>query len=159
MFHAYAANYVYPADRGELPRWLDEGMAQVVEHAAWSDAGPRLDPPPAELLRRVRAVRSLKPADAADAFDLRRLLEAPPDEFLLDGAAHAAGARTAAEHRYLAAWSLAQFLLGRGELKAGDALDRYVADRQAAPAERFERFAGRPLKTVEAEWHAWLERL
>ncbi len=159
LFHAYAVNYVYPAERGALPRWLDEGMAQVVEHAAWSDAGPRFDPPPAELIRRVRAVRSLKPADGGEAFDLRRLLEAPPEEFLFDGAAQAAGARTAAEHRYLGAWSLVQFLVGRGELKPGDALDRYVADRQAAPAVRFERFAGRPLKTVEAEWRAWLERL
>src|SRR5206468_381524 len=37
-FHAYVASFVYPTSAGELPRWLNEGLAQIFE-TALIDAG------------------------------------------------------------------------------------------------------------------------
>src|SRR5208283_1264672 len=32
-FHAYLANFVFPPSEGTVPRWLNEGLAQIFETA------------------------------------------------------------------------------------------------------------------------------
>lgn len=156
MFHAYVHHRVYTPERGQLPRWLDEGMAQVVEHAAWRDN--RLPPePPVELVRRVKAAHQAAAKERVAAFDLIAVLDAGSDDFR---AVADSGSDDGAQARnYLAAWCLTQFLLSSGDLKPGEALDRYVADRRTPPKARFERWLGRSTTDVEQQWRAWIERL
>jgi len=152
-FHAYAAAYVYPPASGGLPRWLDEGLAQTVEHGAWP--GNRLQlAVPGELRKRL-AIAKASPADDDRLFDLAALLEADSTSYVLPGSTGTDDAATrAAADTYLAAWSLTQFLLAGGKLKPGDELDRYVADRAAPPTVRFERWQGRPIAEIKRDWRA-----
>jgi len=49
-FHAYLGSFVFPSDKGELPRWLNEGLAQIFETAIGKDGVLQLGTPdPARL--------------------------------------------------------------------------------------------------------------
>lgn len=147
LFHAYVATRLYRAPSDRLPAWLNEGLAQSVEYGRWRNDRLLVDvAPPPELLRQ------LKPdADGAPAhFDLRTLLTSDDAQFLAHGAAASGDARRA----YLAAWSLTHYLASIGAFSQRTTLDAYAADGDADPVRRFERFVGRDLETVEADWRA-----
>ncbi len=149
LFHAYVATRLYRAPSDRLPAWLNEGLAQTVEYGRWRNDRLLVDvAPPPELLRQ------LKPdADGAPAlFDLRTLLTADDAQFLAHGAAASGDARRA----YLAAWSLTHYLASIGAFSQRTTLDAYAADGDADPVRRFERFVGRDLATVEADWRAYV---
>lgn len=143
-FHAYLENYVYGAsdERHAMPRWLEEGLAQLYETAHLDVDTLRIDAPDRERLAALAAdLKSPSPLSLAE------LLAAEDRVFL---AAHLDGRPTAARH-YLYAWGLAYYLVfgPPGLDTAGiDMLARQDSD----PHERLEKIVRMPLAEFEAIW-------
>lgn len=141
-FHAYLENHVYPHDEFAVPRWLNEGLAQVFEYAQLDADTLRVDAPARELSPRLQAdLKSRQPLSLAELLT--------SDESLL--AAHRN--TNAARRRYLYAWGLAYYLaFHRSELGTKD-FESYIAkDDPAAPIKRFERWVDMPLADFEQQW-------
>jgi hypothetical protein len=143
-FHAYLENYVYGASdqRHALPRWLEEGLAQLYETAQLDVDTLRIDAPDRERLAALAAdLKSPTPLSLAE------LLAAQEGVFL---SAHLDGRATAARH-YLYAWGLAYYLVfgPPGLDTAGiDVLARHDSN----PRERLEKVVRMPLAEFEAAW-------
>jgi hypothetical protein len=141
-FHAYLGTFVYAADSRHVPRWLNEGLAQVFECGQLDGDSLRLDAPDRDRLARLRADLAGQP------LPLAQLLTAQEREFL---GPH--GGETSQRH-YLYAWGLAHYLTFHENLLAGPKLDEYVSapSQQIDPIARFERLVGRPLAEFESAW-------
>ena len=53
-FHAYLENYVYPQTDHDVPRWLNEGLAQVFEGGQLESGSLRLDAPDTARLKLLQ---------------------------------------------------------------------------------------------------------
>ena len=164
-FHAYAAAFVYPPlppeqvragkGTGELPRWLNEGLAQVFETAVVEAGELRADH--ADRDRLTRAKERLRAKDGNGLVPLADLLAVGRDGFL----AHHADQRAAADRAYLTCWALAHYLtfdrraVGSAKFKAYLVAINTGTDPRAA----FEALSGQPLVAFERDWHAHLLRL
>jgi hypothetical protein len=158
-FHAYAGSFVYPPNGkerttspGELPRWLNEGMAQVFETAVF-DAG--------EL--RIGHADKLRLEKAQDAL---RLKEFPPLKDMVTAGRDVfvvthAGKRPDADRMYCATWALASYLMFERRVLGSTALDEFVRSINAStePMAAFEKLCGQPPADFEKAFHAWLRRL
>jgi Protein of unknown function (DUF1570) len=160
-FHAYAANFVYPGKReamkvdgapAELPRWLNEGLAQVFESALVEAGELRVDLPDKDRLRRTKEA-----VLRGELMPIRELLGVGAKQFLV---AHS-GERNEAEKAYLAAWALATYLTFDRRLIGTSKLDEYIrAVGQGADAEvAFSKLVGQPLGAFEKQFHEWLKKL
>jgi hypothetical protein len=147
-FHAYLDNYVYPAGTAAVPRWLNEGLAQIFETAIVDPGELRVghvDP------KRLAAVQEA--VKQGRFLPLRDLLTADAGKF---GVAHASEAQRA-DRYFLASWALAYYL--RFDRKpSGAAIDRYV---QIDAQERdkllaFRNLVDEPLETFERRFHEFL---
>ncbi len=149
-FHAWVDAFVFPHDQHDLPRWLNEGLAQVFETGQLDGESLRLDAPDKQRLAALQA--DLK---TAAPLSLAQVLTARERQFL---GPHAGGSP---QRHYLYAWGLAWYLTFHENLLASDRLSGYVAaeaDEQDAIA-RFERLTGRPLAEFEKAWRtAMLEQ-
>jgi hypothetical protein len=155
-FHAYLANYVWPPGEVPVPRWLNEGLAQVFETAIVESGELRVGHAEEERLARAKkALAATRPADGL--VPLADLLKARPQDFLV---AHASSRQVANRH-YLTSWALVYYLLFERRLIGPEVLDKYLKalspDKNAVEA--FERLTGQPLAQFEKEFHAYLERL
>jgi hypothetical protein len=142
-FHAWLDSYVYPHDSYDVPRWLNEGLAQVFEGGQFDGDSLRLDAPDRERLAALRAeLTSERP------LPLAQLLTASDRQFL---GPH--GDATPERH-YLYAWGLAHYLTFHHNLLAAGKLDEYVAanSRDLNPLARFEALTGQPLARFEQAW-------
>jgi uncharacterized protein DUF1570 len=146
-FHAYLENYVYPESDHDVPRWLNEGLAQIFEGGQLESGMLRLDAPQAERLKALQA--DLR---TAGKLILADLLTAKESQFLVF---HPGGAGASQQH-YLYSWGLAWYLTFRQPLLETPVLDRYVERSAAAirPVERFEKLVGMPLDRFEAKWRS-----
>jgi hypothetical protein len=144
-FHAYLENYVYPSADHDVPRWLNEGLAQVFEGGQLEAGTLRLDAPDPLRLKALQA--DLR---GGDRLSLAELLSADASQFLVF---HSNDANASARH-YLYAWGLAYYLTFRQPVLETAALDRYVERSAAAesPTARFENLVGQPLKEFESRW-------
>ena len=97
-FHAYLANFVYPPAEYEIPRWLNEGMAQIFEGAIINAD---------ELLIMRPDSRRLAEAKKIELVPLDELLRAEAGRYL---AFHDAGRIDSGRH-YLTSWALAYYLM------------------------------------------------
>lgn len=152
-FHAYLENYVYSHRQYDVPRWLNEGLAQVFQSGLLESGQLRIDAPDGDMLRRLQADLRQEPLPLAEvlADDYRNFL-------VLNGA----DAGTSARH-YLYAWGLAWWLAFDRQVLGTEALDRYMTprggDEPADPVRRFEELVGMPLSEAEIKWRCYLLEL
>lgn len=153
LFHE-AAHADAAAAGPPLPRWLDEGLAQLFE-AAFVEAGELQAgrPDPARLAR----LQAWLAGKGGAPLPLAELLRAGPVSFL---AAHAADA-AAADRAYLTSWGVASYLLLERRLLGTEARGRYAAALAAGadPVAAFESLTGEPLEVTEAKWKAYVRSL
>src|SRR5262249_50172149 len=100
-FHAYLANFVYPPAEAEVPRWLNEPLAQVLEGASTAAAERRADEAARARLNQAQA--SLR---ADDLVPIPDLLRAGPKQFVV---LHASDQQTS-DRYYLTSWGVAFYL-------------------------------------------------
>jgi hypothetical protein len=151
-FHAYLLNFVYPPREGELPRWLNEGLAQIFETAVFEVGELRIGHADEERLNAVRgalAKNALLP--------LADLLRSRADQFLV---AHD-GDKRVSDRSYLASWALAFYLTFDRKLIGTPALDSYVRQlhRGSDPLEAFRELTGQPLSAFERDFLHYLNHL
>ncbi len=141
-FHAYVRNAVYPDPDQRLPRWLDEGLAQIFETAQLDGDTLRIDAPDPVRLRHLQLdLASEQPLAIA------QLLDAADDRFL-DSMANEEARRL-----YLYAWGLAYYLTYERDLLNRQRLDRYVANPDGlGSVARFIQMIEMPLPRFEAAW-------
>jgi hypothetical protein len=151
-FHAYLANFVYPPKEGELPRWLNEGLALVFD-TAFVEAG-ELRVGHADRDRLAQTQAALRKNDLIGLADL---LKAGPKHFLI---VHGSDKQTSDRH-YLTSWALAFYLTFDRKLLDTKALDQYVraVNRGTDPLEAFRELVGQPLTRFEADFRQYLLRL
>jgi hypothetical protein len=151
-FHAYLAQFVYPPDEAEVPRWLNEGLGQIFESALLEAGEVRVGhADPDRLAKAKRAVR------CGQMVSLAQLLEAGPQQFLIGHS----GEQPVSERSYLSAWALAFYLTFDRHLLGTPELDRYVHSlhKGTDPIEAFRQLVGEPLTPFEDEFHRYLLRL
>ena len=156
-FHSYAGTFVYPplpADRvkagggpGELPRWLNEGLAQIFETAVVEAGELRVGHADEDRLARVRALLAeTAPGGLVPVADLLRADEA---SFL---AAHA-GDRGPADRAYLTSWAVAFHLTFDRHAVGTPKFEAFLREVNAGgnPVAAFEALVGRSVPDYERE--------
>ncbi|MHC4177118.1 MAG: DUF1570 domain-containing protein [Planctomycetota bacterium] len=146
-FHAFLENYVYPASSHDVPRWLNEGLAVVLEGGLLESGTLRVDAPNREALRRLQA-----DLGAAEPLPLKNLLAADEQAFLLGHDS---------DRYYAYSWGLAYYLTFRKNLLSIPALEHYVqrSAEDVSPSERFEKLVGLPLPEFEKQWREYILQL
>jgi hypothetical protein len=141
--HAWLDAHVFPHERHDVPRWLNEGLAQVFESGQLDGESLRLDAADTARLAALQA-----DLQSAAPLPLARVLTAREQQFL---GPHAGGAP---QRHYLYAWGLAWYLTFHENLLVSARLSEYVAGdaRQADAVARFEQLTGRPLAEFEQAW-------
>src|SRR5262249_4926158 len=116
-FHAYLANFVYLPAEARVPRWLNEGLAQIFETALIEAGELRLGHADPQRLTQVKAaVRS------GEFVPLKSLLRAGPKHFLVN---HASDQQISDQY-YQASWALAFYLTFERKMLGSPELGRYV---------------------------------
>jgi hypothetical protein len=144
-FHAYLENYVYPRQEYDVPRWLNEGLAQVFEGGQLELETLRVDVPNGPALKALQEdLRGSAPLPLAD------LLAADANTFLKTHR----GASATASRLYCYSWGLAYYLTFEQTLLATPAFELYIrpAAAELDPVERFEQLIGMPLAEFEPKW-------
>jgi hypothetical protein len=147
--HAWLENRAYPADEFDVPRWLNEGLAQIFEVSLSPWGELRLDGADAARRRALRTdLRGPQP------LALATMLTAEPQQFLVE---HGGGSPASQQH-YLYAWGVTQYLVVDRHLLGTRALDDYLAGRHKGTdaVHRFEALIGEPLPDFERRWRRWL---
>lgn len=158
-FHAYVCRFVYPpngkggADSpGELPRWLNEGMAQVFETALFEAGELRVG-----HADRVHLEKAQQALASKEFPSLKDILTAGRDTFVVTHA----GKRPEADRAYIATWALASYLMFDRRLLGSSELDEFVKsiNKSDKPVEAFEKLTSQPCAEFEKEFHTWLRKL
>jgi hypothetical protein len=157
-FHAYVGNFVYPHTRGspasigDLPRWLNEGMAQVFETAVFEAGELRVG-----HAERERLVKAQDWLHKKEFTPLKDLLTAGPKVFVV---AHG-GQRPETDRIYVSAWALASYLMFDRRVLGTAALDEFVKTVHTGgnAFTAFEKLVGQPPDEFEKAFHHWLKRL
>jgi hypothetical protein len=158
-FHAYVGCFVFPPtgkDRkdspGELPRWLNEGMAQVFETAIFEAGELRIG-----HADRVRLEKAKDDLSKKEFPPLKDLLTAGRNVFVVTHA----GNRPEADRAYVATWALASYLMFDRRVLGTTALDEFVksVSKGAEPVAAFEKFTGQRAAEFEKAFHVWLRKL
>lgn len=151
-FHAYLANFVYRSSEADVPRWLNEGLAQVFE-TAFVEAGElRVGHADKERVARVQA--ALKKDEVVPLVDL---LRSGPKQFVV---VHA-GDEATSDRYYLTSWALAFYLTFERKLLGTPAMDDYVTvlRRGVDPVGAFGDLVGQRPADFEKSFHGYLPRL
>jgi hypothetical protein len=151
-FHAYLDYFVFPHDRHHVPRWLNEGLAQIFESGQLEGDLLRIDAPSADRLSALK-----NDFRSQQRLPLAQLLAANDEPFLVP---HGIEPGQADERVYLYAWGLAWHLAFQENHLGTPALDTYLSAsaQKLDPAPRFEHLVGKALPEFEKEWRASIER-
>ncbi len=144
-FHAYLENHVYPRQVYDVPRWLNEGLAQTFEAGILEADTLRIDAPNAPALVQLQSdLRSENPLELAE------LLSAGSETFL---SGHATDGQQASRS-YFYSWGLAYYLAFDQEVVGTPQLDEYLSPAAAGstPIERFEKLVGMSLPEFQRRW-------
>lgn len=164
-FHAYVSTFVYPPLKpaqvkagegtGELPRWLNEGLAQVFETAVVEAGELRADHPDKERLQRAKDW--LKGKNGGPLVPLGDLLVTGRDAFL---ATHS-DQKAASDRAYLSCWALAHYLTFDRRLIGATAFNKYLIEVNVGgdPKKAFAALVEKDLGAFEKDWHTYLTRL
>jgi ribosomal protein L19 len=151
-FHAYLLNFVYPERDGELPRWLNEGLAQIFETAIFEVGELRIGHADKERLDAVRRALARN-----ELLSLGDLLRSGAKQFQV---AHD-GEKQVSDRYYLASWALAYYLTFDRKVLGTPALDAYVRElkRGTDPLDAFGKLTGQPLTRFEEAFLDYLKHL
>jgi hypothetical protein len=151
-FHAYLNNFVYPPADGELPRWLNEGLAQVFEYAILEGDELRVG-----RLDKDRLARAQMALEKGELVALPELLKSGPKQFVV---AHATDQQES-DRYYLTSWAVAHYLLCDRRLLGTKAMDGYVAalHRKGDALDAFKELVGQTPGQFENDVKSYLEKL
>jgi hypothetical protein len=151
-FHAYLDHFVYPGREQAVPRWLNEGLAQIFETALVEAGELRVGHVEKEWAGRLEEARR-----KSELVPLAELLRSGPKQFLV---VHASD-RQSSDRYYLTSWALAFYLTFERKLLGGRALDDYVRalGGGADPVAAFRDLTGQPLPQFEQEFQQYLKKL
>lgn len=169
-FHAYAGTFVYPTlpaaevragkGTGRLPRWLNEGLAQIFETAVVEAGELRVGQADKGRVANVHALlagKPVAPGGPAGLVPVADLLRADRNTFL---ATHRS-AQGESDRAYLTAWAVAAYLAFDRGLVGTAKFDAYLAavNGGADPVAAFEALVGQDVPAFEAALRAYLGRL
>jgi hypothetical protein len=151
-FHAYLANFVYPPAEADVPRWLNEGLAQIFETAVIEAGELRVGH--ADPDRLAHAQKALRRRELVPLPDL---LRSKSSNFVVQ---HASDQQTS-DRYYLTSWAVAFDLTFDRRLLGTRAMDDYVHGLRggADPVAAFERLVGQAPARFEAEFQQYLSDL
>ena len=149
MRRAYLANDVYPPAENDVPRWLNEGLAQIFETAVLEAGELRVGRPDPKRLTRIKDV-----VRKNELIPLADLLMSGTKQFIV---AHA-NENQASDRSYLNSWALAFYLTFDRRLLGTQTLDEYVRDLKAGAhvQQAFEKLVGKPLPSFEEDFRRYL---
>ena len=168
-FHAYVTAFVHPpmkADEvragngtGELPRWLNEGLAQLFEDPVIEAGELRVGHADPDRLKRVQdwLAGKARGPDVVGLIPLADLLRAGKEAFVTDHA----GERPASDRSYLTAWAAAHYLTFGRRVLGTKGFDDFLATVNTGtdPARAFEALVGQDVPAFEKDWPESLRRL
>lgn len=149
-FHAYLENHVFPSQFFHVPRWLNEGLAQIFENGQLDGDVLRLDAPNAVALAELQ--RELA---AGKRPPIAEMLQADKTQFL---ATHG-DPRASASYRL--SWGIVYYLLFAKDLLTNERLSKFVALESAEQSEieRFEELVDVSLADFRADWVAAMQNM
>lgn len=148
-FHAYLENFVYPHGESRIPRWLNEGLAQIFENSQLDGDTLRIDAPSGQLVRRIQDDLKRK-----TKLSLAELLTSQRSAFLITH-----DPSVASKRHYLYSWGLAYYLTFEQDLLGHTGLDEYVSQKSQSPIARFEILARQSLPQFEQRWKTHMQSL
>lgn len=150
-FHAYLDQWVFPSDRYHVPRWLNEGLAQIFENAFVEVDELRIG--------RIDEKRLLNIQDEVRRgrfMTIREILQGPAQQFFVRHTQES----FEANRQYNASWALTHFLTYDLRLLGNPALVEFVSSpANGDEVKRFEKMVGIPIEQCEQRWKAYLLRL
>jgi hypothetical protein len=151
-FHAYLATYVHSPTDSEIPRWLNEGLAQVFESAVVEGGELRVGHADPERLQQAQTALR-----AGSLVPLGDLLRTRGQSFQL---VHATD-RATSDRIYLTSWAMAMFLTFDRRVLDTPELDRYLKALKSgvSPETAFSQLVNQTIPECEKAFHHYLRRL
>jgi hypothetical protein len=161
-FHSYISAHVYPylspadvkAGRGpgELPRWLNEGLAQIFETAVIEAGELRVGHADTERLEKFQTLLKTQ-----SAMPLSELLRSGREVFL---AGHS-GQKGDANRAYLTSWALTYYLTFPRRAIGTKEFTAYLTaiNSGAEPLPAFATWLGQDVEAIERDMHDYFRRL
>jgi hypothetical protein len=148
-FHAYLECFAHPSREAPVPRWLNEGLAQVFETALVETGELRVGHVDA---RRLSAVQELVRKKQFPT--LEQILNSGNKEYQV---AHMSDALRS-DRSFQAAWALAFYLFFERKALGHPALEKYVErlQRGTDAREAFRELVGQPLPEFERQFQQFI---
>jgi hypothetical protein len=154
-FHAYVGTWLYPQlsqSSTELPRWLNEGLAQIFESSLVEAGELRIGHLDREKWLRVKEMIAANQLPA-----LRSILKSGRDDFVIEHA----GQKLKSDASYLASWGYVTFLLLERKQITPELLDAYLAKLKEGhdPVAAFEKWTNDSTADFEKQFVAWFNKV
>ncbi|MGE3805951.1 MAG: DUF1570 domain-containing protein [Gemmataceae bacterium] len=151
-FHAYLMNIVYRSDEAEVPRWQNEGLAQIFETAIVEAGELRVGHVDKERLARVHEA-----ARKGELLTIAQLLQSKPQDFLVAQTSE----QQTSDRYYFNSWALAFYLTFDRKVLGTPELHKYMAARKRGTneLEAFRQLVGKPIPEFEQDYRKFLQTL